>query len=725
MRIIKNLTRLSLSAKVFLGLALGILFGVFFGEMMSFLEIVGQAFVKLLQMTVLPYVMFSLIVALGRLTYSSAASLAAKCGLLLLLLLTLGISMVLTFPLMFPDWESASFFTTSITHPRVDPDFLGLYIPANLFFSLTNNVVPAVVVFSIAVGVALIGIGNKKGLMESLSVMVDALSRVTGFVVSLAPFGVFAIAASAAGTMSIDEFRTIQVYVVCYIAIALLLAFCILPGMVVALTSLRYRDVVGMSRDALITAFATGSVFVVLPILAEKGKALLQKSTSQGEGHEAMVDVIVPAAYSFPSIGTVLSLSFLIFAAWISGFPLSVSQYPSFAVTGLFSMFGGTYVAIPFMLDFLRIPNDTFQLFVVMSNVVIARFEALLSAMHTLVLALLGASAIAGRLRFRWKRLISFAALFVLSVLITILTVQIILTYGIKREYQGYRIFVEMDLLYEPTQAKVYKSLPPPPTLSTSSESRLDSILEKGVLRVGYKKDALPFVFTNDAGRLVGFDIEMAHMMARDMNFRLEFILVEFDEISQRLNQGTIDIMMGGLLANPGLAHKMYFSESYIDQTIAFIVKDHKREAFSYLSDVKNMEGLTVGVPKVQYFVDKVRSALPEAKIVLLDSSREFFTKKGPPLDALILSAEAGSAWSLIYPQYSVVVPQPLGVKLPTAFAMPRGDITLVKYVNTWIQDAKKSKRMQAIYNYWILGKKAVKKQPRWSVIRNVLHWVE
>ncbi|MBW1902749.1 MAG: cation:dicarboxylase symporter family transporter, partial [Deltaproteobacteria bacterium] len=184
--------------------------------------------------------------------------------------------------------------------------------------------VPAVVVFSIAVGVALIGIGNKKGLMESLSVMVDALSRVTGFVVSLAPFGVFAIAASAAGTMSIDEFRTIQVYVVCYIAIALLLAFCILPGMVVALTSLRYRDVVGMSRDALITAFATGSVFVVLPILAEKGKALLQKSTSQGEGHEAMVDVIVPAAYSFPSIGTVLSLSFLIFAAWISGFPLSV-----------------------------------------------------------------------------------------------------------------------------------------------------------------------------------------------------------------------------------------------------------------------------------------------------------------------------------------------------------------------------------------------------------------
>jgi len=188
------------------------------------------------------------------------------------------------------------------------------------------------------------------------------------------------------------------------------------------------------------------------------------------------------------------------------------------------------------------------------------------------------------------------AVMSAVSVLVTILTVRFILTYGMERDYKGYQIFVEMDLLNEPAQAKVYKSPPPLPILSTSSESRLDSILERGVLRVGYKKDALPFAFTNAAGRLVGFDIDLAHMLAQDMNLRLEFILVESDEISQRLNQGYIDIMMSGLLANPGLAHKMYFSESYIDQTIAFIVKDHKRDEFSDWNKVKNMEGLTVAV---------------------------------------------------------------------------------------------------------------------------------
>jgi hypothetical protein len=34
-------------------------------------------------------------------------------------------------------------------------------------------------------------------------------------------------------------------------------------------------------------------------------------------------------------------------------------------------------------------------------------------------------------------------------------------------------------------------------------------------------------------------------------------------------------------------------------------------------------------------------------------------------------------------------------------------------------------KTLQALYDYWILGKNAVPQPPRWSIIRNVLHWVE
>ena len=55
---------------------------------------------------------------------------------------------------------------------------------------------------------------------------------------------------------------------------------------------------------------------------------------------------------------------------------------------------------------------------------------------------------------------------------------------------------------------------------------------------------------------------------------------------------------------------------------------------------------------------------------------------------------------------------------------MARGDPELVSVVDTWIELKKKDTTIAALYDYWILGKNAAPKQPRWSVLRNVLHWV-
>jgi hypothetical protein len=60
--------------------------------------------------------------------------------------------------------------------------------------------------------------------------------------------------------------------------------------------------------------------------------------------------------------GKLLSLSFVLFAGWLSGFPLSDAQYPGFLVTGTFSSFASTFVAVPFLLELNRIPSDAFRL---------------------------------------------------------------------------------------------------------------------------------------------------------------------------------------------------------------------------------------------------------------------------------------------------------------------------------------------------------------------------
>ena len=123
------------------------------------------------------------------------------------------------------------------------------------------------------------------------------------------------------------------------------------------------------------------------------------------------MDVIISTSFSFPNVGKILTLGFVLFAGWFSDSAVPVSKYPTFAVSGFFSFFGDPTVAIPFLLDLMRIPSDTYQYFLVVDNLVGARFGTLLAAMYTLVLAVLGASAVTGLLRIRWRSLLLHAAL--------------------------------------------------------------------------------------------------------------------------------------------------------------------------------------------------------------------------------------------------------------------------------------------------------------------------
>ena len=94
-------------------------------------------------------------------------------------------------------------------------------------------------------------------------------------------------------------------------------------------------------------------------------------------------------------------------------------------------------------------------------------------------------------------------------------------------------------------------------------------------------------------------------------------------------------------------------------------------------------------------------------------------------LDALVFAAERGSAWTLMYPNFSVVIPEPGPVKVPLAYAIGQQDQAFARFVNTWIELKKKDGTVESLYRYWILGQDAAPKQPRWSIIRNVLHWTK
>ncbi len=714
---------MTLATRVLLGLALGVLVGLFFGPEVGFLGPIGDAFIRLLQMTVLPYIMVSLIGGLGTLSYTMAGRLARSAGGFLLVLWGMALLTVLVAPLAYPDWPSASFFSHTLIDGSVPQNLLSLYIPANPFHAMAETVVPAVVLFTIAVGIALIGVEDKTALLESLRALSDTITRVMNFVVGLAPYGVFAIAANAAGTMEVGDARGLYVYLAVYIAMALILALWALPALAAMLTPFSHRQILSAGRAALITAFATGSVFVVLPVLATRTKELLATADASEDAIQT-VDVVVPTAFNLPSAGKLLTLSFVVFAGWISGFPVSPTEYPSLLATGLVSLVGSTFVAMPFLLNLFQIPADTFRLFVVADQMVGGRFGALVGATHILVLSLLAASALGGRLRVKPARAARFAIVTGLAVVATLGGVRL-LANAVGHGYDTYELFIQRDHLL-PVALVRTRSEPQHPLPTRPPGGALERARARGFVRVGYAPDALPFAFTNGDGSVVGFDMEMAHTLARDLGVDLELVRVPRERREELIDTGYLDVFMSGAVITPLALESFGVTQPYLEETLAFVVPDHRREDFRRPEKLRALEAPRIAVPATPYYVGKLERFLPQAELVVIQSLDTFFEAEPGAFDALLYTAEAGASWSLIHPRFTVAVPTGAQVSVPAAYLVARDDVEMLAFLNGWIELKRHDRTLERLHEYWIQGKTPLsKKAPRWSIVRNVLGWVD
>ena len=710
------------SRKILIGLGAGILVGLFLGERAAVLEWAAEGFVRLLQMTVLPYVTVSIVGSLGALKPADARLLGLSAGGVLLALWAAALGFALLIPLTFPDIENATFFSTTLLQPRPGFDLVALYIPSNPFHSLANNVVPAVVLFSIILGIALMGVERKQGLIDLLQVAADALSRATRFVSRLTPYGLFAIAATAAGTLSLDELERLEIYLLAYCLAATLVSLWVLPGLVAAVTPIPARAIFRKTRDGLLTAFAAGDLFIVLPTLIEASKALIAEHVRDDERVVALPEVLVPASFNFPHTGKLLSISFILFAGWFSDAAIAVADYPRVAATGLVTFFGSLNAAVPFLLDLFRIPADTFQLFLA-SGVINSRFGTLAAAMHTVTVALLGTCAMTGTLKWRRGPLLRYALVTTALTAVTFGGARLYSSTFLTPEYTRKEVLASMQLLRDPVAAVVHRTMPA--FAQEPPGSRLDAIRRRGAVRVGYLPDALPYAFFNARGDLVGFDVDMAHRLAAELGVRLEFVPVEPAEIDGRLVDGSCDIIMSGVAVTTLQASRVLFSDPYLDETVAFVVRDESRERFATWDAIDAQGAITIATRNVPYYLDKLRARLPRARLRPFDRITDVFEKPAPDVDAIAMPAERGSAWTLLYPQFSVVVPEPGVLKIPLAYALSTHDQEFGTFINTWIQLKRRDGTIDDLYQYWILGRNAAPRRPRWSVIRNVLHWVE
>ena len=265
--------KLKIHTQIFIAIVLGLAAGIVLGEKAVHIKIVGDLFIRLLKVIIIPLILASMVAGivslgdmrkLGRIGlktfiyYMATTTLAIGVGLILVNLVKPGVGVNIVAD------------TVTDLSGRETPSIVSIItdiLPENLFDAMAKDRVLSIIFFSILLGVAISSIGEKG---KPLAILFDAFNtvmmKITGWIMRLAPLGIFALMAYTIGTMGLSVLRSLFLYMMTVILGLTIHALVILPMLLMIFGK---HSPVKLFKDvfsALATAFSTASSAATLPI---------------------------------------------------------------------------------------------------------------------------------------------------------------------------------------------------------------------------------------------------------------------------------------------------------------------------------------------------------------------------------------------------------------------------------------------------------------------------
>ena len=161
--------------------------------------------------------------------------------------------------------------------------------------------------------------------------------------------------------------------------------------------------------------------------------------------------------------------------------------------------------------------------------------------------------------------------------------------------------------------------------LAFAGDSTLDTVLKRGKVIVGVSSEAPPFGFIDDKGELVGFDIDIARLIANKMfgeDGHIEFLKQGFAARWANANSGKIDFGIQITTVHSQRPTKVAFTRSYVDSGIVLVSK--KGSGINKIADA-NKSNVTVANLTVPAQEERANRLFPKAKLIVFDSTSAQF----------------------------------------------------------------------------------------------------
>ena len=247
--------------------------------------------------------------------------------------------------------------------------------------------------------------------------------------------------------------------------------------------------------------------------------------------------------------------------------------------------------------------------------------------------------------------------------------------------------------------------------IELAKKSTLESILKRGELRVGFESGYVPFEMTDKKGNFIGFDMDYARRLAKDMGVKFVPVNTAWDGIipalvTKKFDRMTdkFDMIMGGMTITQERNLKINFVDPYIvvGQTI-LLNKKHEDTVKDYrdLNDPKYIITSRLGTTGEQ----AVKRYIPKATYKAFESEAEAGLEViNGKADALVYDLPfCGFLYGSQGQGKTIFLSEPFTFE-PLAWAINKGDPDFLNFLSNFLRQTKGDGFYERLFKKWIIG---------------------
>lgn len=713
----------TLPKQIFLSILIGIALGVFLGPICSIFDPIGTAYIMFIQMVIILYIPCSIIHGLGSRRPHVAYHVFRKGWFFILFVWALVYITMFAISFIFP--RTAFVVKGTGVTSQFQENFLNYLVPQNPIYDLANNIVPAIAIFGIVSGLALMHLKHKEPIISMFEGVNSMLEKILKGLTIASPIGVLAIVANLSGNIYWVDIREFSLYIIPFIFIVIILTFWALPALITSFSPLSYKEIITEFRTTCLLAFLIGSPSIAIPFLNQCVRRYSDHFAIKDKELHTVSQMIVPVTYTFTQIGNLLILFFMMYITYYFDTNIKIFDKILTSILALPMSFGGPEMmldSIVFLSKRLGLPDST-RILYDRASVITQSFQVLLSTGSMVTFVILLLLAYYNRLKFQFSKFFSCFFIFFFVLFFGVFGSKLFVEKHFKKEdpYETMSVYSSLKETREYTPVKVYKIGEKLPDMSQrASISKTDErIIQTKTFYVGYQPNIPPFCYFNKQGELAGYSTALAYALANDLKAKLVFIPCFFEDMGSYLYKNMIDTTTMPVLLPETLSSNMGFSNQYMQAPFALIAIREREKEFANFFSVRKEKDLKIGT--IGFFTQPINDIFPRAKVVSINNMDQVEPLMSTgDFDAFFCEKECAIGYCRKHPAYVTIdypeIPHTAFLGFPTKTRSQ----SFLNFLNRWLMIQEKTGFIASQYDYWILRKPKTNRAPRWNVLYNV-----